>query len=156
MVAIKTIRHLPLANARELQRFQREAEAVATFQHPNIVQIHEVGAFQGVPYFTQELVEGGTLAARSRGQPQPIMETAELLKTLALAVEVAHQRGLVHRDLKPGNILLTADGQPKISDFGLAKKIDESCGPTVTGAMVGTPSYMAPEQARGTTREQRV
>ncbi|HWY86056.1 MAG TPA: protein kinase, partial [Gemmataceae bacterium] len=154
LVAVKTIRHLPLANADELHRFQREAEAVAAFQHPHIVQIHEIGAFEGMPYFTQELVEGGTLAAKLGGQPQPIMETAHLLQTLALAVDVAHQRGLVHRDLKPGNILLTADGQPKISDFGLAKRIDESGGATTSGAVVGTPSYMAPEQARGATHKQ--
>jgi WD40 repeat protein len=135
-----------------LARFQSEAEAVARLQHPNVVQIHEVGAHNGLPYFSMELVDGGSLAQKVRGMPQPPREAAALLEVLARAVHHAHQRGIVHRDLKPANVLLCADGTPKIADFGLAKQQEGHAEQTASGAVVGTPSYMAPEQAAGRRR----
>ncbi len=142
------------ARSEEVARFRAEAEAVARFQHPNIVQIYEVGEHQGRPFFSLELVEGGSLDRRVAGTPQPPAWAAGLVTTLASAMHVAHQRGIIHRDLKPGNVLLTADGTPKISDFGLAKQVNEQQpGQTHTGVILGTPSYMAPEQAHGRTKE---
>ena len=117
-------------------------------QHPGIVQVHEVGEHDGLPFLSLEYLAGGSLAERVRGQPQPPRPAAELVEQVARAVHHAHQQGIVHRDLKPGNILLTAEGQPKVSDFGLAKQ--ERPELTATGAVLGTPSYMAPEQAEGT------
>src|SRR5262245_9576390 len=130
-------------------RFQREAEAVASLRHANIVQVHDVGDHEGRPYFTMEFVEGGSLAQALAGTPQPARQAAALLATLAEAVQVAHQGGILHRDLKPANILLTADGTPKIADFGLARHGDGGPALTLSGARIGTPSYMAPEQALG-------
>ncbi len=118
-------------------------------QHPNIVQIHEIGEHDGLPYFSLEHVDGGNLAARLQGSPPSDMEAAQLVELLARTVHYAHGRGIVHRDLKPANILLTGDGFPKIADFGLAKILSEDSGATRTGAILGTPSYMAPEQACG-------
>src|SRR5207245_8048596 len=118
-------------------------------QHPHIVQIYEIGEVEGRPYFALELVDGGSLAQKLGGTPQPARAAAELVQTLARAVHAAHQRGLVHRDLKPANILLTTDGTPKISDFGLAKRLKGEAGQSTSGSIVGTPSYMAPEQAAG-------
>jgi serine/threonine-protein kinase len=149
LVALKTLLSGMYAGPRELSRFQREAEAVAALRHPNIVQIHDIGDQDGLPYFTMEYLEGGSLAKRLAGTPQPIGQAAGLVATLAEAVHVAHQGGIVHRDLKPANILLTADGTPKISDFGLARRLQDSAGITQSGAPLGTPSYMAPEQAEG-------
>jgi hypothetical protein len=123
--------------------------AVARLQHPHIVQVHHIGEHRGQPYFSLELVEGGTLAEKLAGQPQPAGEAAHMIETLARAVFHAHQHGIVHRDLKPANILLHPDGTPKISDFGLAKSLEDDNGQTRTGTIVGTPSYMAPEQACG-------
>jgi WD40 repeat protein len=117
-------------------------------QHPNIVQIHEVGEHNGLPFFSLEFCEGGSLAAKLQGTPLTGEAAARLVKTLAGAVHAAHKRGIIHRDLKPGDVLLTADGTPKITDFGLAKKLDAT-GQTASGAVLGTPSYMAPEQAGG-------
>lgn len=133
-----------------LERFLAEASAVARFQHPNLVQIYDIGERDGLPYFSLEYVDGGSLARKLAGAPQPPLEAAALLETLALAVNYAHEKGIVHRDLKPSNILLTADGTPKIADFGLAKPLDGDAGTTEHGGgVLGTPSYMAPEQAWG-------
>jgi tetratricopeptide (TPR) repeat protein len=153
LVALKMIRSGPLADLEELARFRQEAEAVARLQHPNVVQIYEVGEHGGHPFLALEFVEGGSLAARLAGTPQPARQAAELVETLARAIHDAHGRGIVHRDLKPANVLLTRDGTPKISDFGLAKRLDVEAGRTPSGAVLGTPSYMAPEQARGKSRE---
>jgi serine/threonine-protein kinase len=207
-VALKMLLAGAQAPAADRERFRREAEAVAALRHPHVVQIYDVGEAEGRPYFTMELVEGGSLADRIRGVPQPARPAAELVATLASAVEAAHQAGIVHRDLKPGNILLrrksefripksegkgkSETGNPKpegnekseirnpqpdtpavsdlensglgfpsdfgfrisdldckISDFGLARRLDGGAGLTLSGTPVGTPSYMAPEQARG-------
>lgn len=149
LVALKMIVGADYASADQIQRFRREAEAVARLQHPNIVQIYEVGERAGRPYFSLEYVDGGSLADKLRGTPLPPAEAARVMETLARAVHAAHQRGIVHRDLKPANVLLTADGTPKIADFGLAKETDNSSSRTQEGTVVGTPSYMAPEQASG-------
>src|SRR5262249_44912508 len=133
----------------ERERFRREAEAVAALRHPNVVQVYDVGDADGRPYFTMELMEGGSLARKLSGAPQPARRTAALLATLAGAVQAAHEAGVVHRDLKPGNVLLTADGTPKVADFGLARRLDSDEHLTLSGAIIGTPSYTAPEQARG-------
>jgi tetratricopeptide (TPR) repeat protein/tRNA A-37 threonylcarbamoyl transferase component Bud32 len=148
-VAVKMTLGDMYAGMLERTRFQREAEAVAGLQHPNIVQIHEVNDLDGRMYFTMEYVEGGTLAEKLNGTPQPGRQAAALVATLARGVEAAHQGGIIHRDLKPSNILLTSDGIPKISDFGLARRLNADSGLTWTGTALGTPSYMAPEQARG-------
>ena len=113
------------------------------------MQVYDVGDVDGRPYFTMELVEGGNLAQQIRGVPQPARQAAALVATLADAIHAAHQSGIVHRDLKPANVLLTADGTPKVTDFGLARRLEGDGGLTLSGAPVGTPSYMAPEQARG-------
>ena len=131
-------------------RFRQEAEAVARLEHPNIVKIYEVGIHRGRSYLALEYVTGGTLAGKTAGVRQPARHAARLVETLAAAVHHAHGRGVVHRDLKPANILLTADGVPKITDFGLARLLGDAAGGlTVTDAILGTPSYMAPEQAEG-------
>jgi eukaryotic-like serine/threonine-protein kinase len=163
------------AGPRELARFRIEVEAVARLQHPNIVQIHDVGEAGGHPYCALEFVEGGTLAHALKGTPQLPLEAAKLVKVLGQAMQYAHDHGVVHRDLKPANILLAraseadttpegssskashpnrgdqpcALGTPKIADFGLAKQLDNASDRTATGAILGTPSYMAPEQASG-------
>jgi tetratricopeptide (TPR) repeat protein len=131
-----------------LARFRTEAEAIARLQHPNVVQIFGVGLAAEGPYFTMELLEGGTLGARISGTPWPPRAAAEMAQTLARATHYAHGRGIIHRDLKPGNVLLTADGTPKVTDFGLAKLFaDPGAGHTRSESLLGTPSYMAPEQA---------
>ena len=163
LVALKMVLAGSHAGPDELARFRTEAEAVAALQHPNIVQIHEVGERDGLPYFSLELVEGGSLADRLDGTPWPARAAAELVAALARATHYAHSRGVIHRDLKPANVLLAACGlapnakpqaaTPKITDFGLAKQIDGAAGRTRTGTVMGTPSYMAPEQAGGQSKE---
>jgi WD40 repeat protein len=149
VVALKMILGGAFVTGRSLARFRAEAQAVARLQHPNIVSIHEIGEVEGLPYFSQEYVEGGTLAAHLDGTPAPPRRAAELCELLARAVQFAHDRGIIHRDLKPANVLLTADGAPKIADFGLAKSVGEDAAGlsvTETGLALGTPRYMAPEQ----------
>jgi WD40 repeat protein/serine/threonine protein kinase len=169
-VALKMILAGAHAGPRELARFRSEAEAAAGLQHPHIVQIFEVNEQDGQPFFSMEFVPGGTLAEKLAGTPLPAREAAALVATLADAVHAAHQHGIIHRDLKPANILLSsnratdqADGEsvrnipgarlhgcePKITDFGLAKQVHGTSGLTDAGAVLGTPSYMAPEQAGG-------
>jgi serine/threonine protein kinase/tetratricopeptide (TPR) repeat protein len=167
IVALKMIRAGSLAGPEELSRFRAEAEAVAHLQHPHIVQIYEVGQHDGLPYFALEYIEGGSLDRKLEGTPLPARVSAELAETLARTLQAAHQRGVVHRDLKPANILLGSGGRappeapsggarppladlfPKITDFGLAKRLNVPQGETPSGAILGTPSYMAPEQAAG-------
>jgi formylglycine-generating enzyme required for sulfatase activity len=148
LVALKMILAGSHAGAADLARFQTEAEAIARLQHPNIVQIHEVGEHEGKPFFSLEFCGGGSLEKKLNGTPLPAQEAAALMETLARAMQAAHEQHVIHRDLKPANVLLTEDGTPKITDFGLAKKLDEA-GQTGSGAVMGTPSYMAPEQAGG-------
>jgi WD40 repeat protein len=148
IVALKMILAGGHAGQAELARFRTEARAVARLQHPNIVQIHEVGEHQGLPFFSLEYCAGGSLEKKLSGTPLPPREAAALVQTLARAMQAAHDRGVVHRDLKPANVLLAEDGTPKVTDFGLAKKLDET-GQTASGSVLGTPSYMAPEQAAG-------
>ncbi|QEL16325.1 protein kinase domain-containing protein [Limnoglobus roseus] len=148
-VALKMMLAGAYAGPRERERFQREAEAVAGLRHPNVVQVHDAGDADGRPYFTMELVDGGSLAQTLTGAPLPVERAADLVGTLAAAVQVAHAAGVVHRDLKPANVLLAADGTPKVGDFGLARRLSDEAGLTDTGAALGTPSYMAPEQADG-------
>jgi WD40 repeat protein/serine/threonine protein kinase len=188
IVALKMIRNGVSADPEELARFQKEAEAVARLQHPNIVQVFEVANWEpadgspSVPYLSLEYMAGGSLAQQLARDPLPAAEAAKLVETLARAVEHAHQRHIIHRDLKPANILFhelatdehrstqirdtrdpssicvhlrssVANSVPKITDFGLAKRLDSQGDETRTGAVLGTPSYMAPEQADGRTRE---
>src|SRR5262249_40035590 len=122
VVAMKMLLSGEYASSVELARFMREARAVAALKHANIVQVYDVGELEGRPYFTMELVEGGSLARKLAGARHDAGYAAELLLTLARAVDAAHQAGVVHRDLKPGNVLMTTDGVPKISDFGLASR----------------------------------
>ncbi len=152
LVALKMILAGEYAGAEERARFRAEAEAVARLQHPNIVQIHEVGEHDGRPFFSMEFCPGGGLDTCLNATPLPQKEAASLVETLARAVQAAHEKGVVHRDLKPANVLLAEDGAPKITDFGLARKLDEA-GLTASGAVMGTPSYMAPEQAGGKSKE---
>jgi serine/threonine protein kinase/tetratricopeptide (TPR) repeat protein len=149
VVALKMILAGAYAGAQECDRFRAEAQSAARLQHPHIVQIHEVGEHDGRPYLTLEFVDGGSLAQRLTGAPFPAAQAAPLVHCLARAVQHAHERGVVHRDLKPANILLTAEGVPKITDFGLARRLDGDAAETRTGAILGTPCYMAPEQAAG-------
>src|SRR5438046_4590099 len=178
LVALKLIRDAALAGPQGRARFRTETQAAARMRHPNIVQVYEAGEHEGRPYFAMELVEGGNLDKQLAGRPQPPLEAASLLRTLALAIEHAHAQHVIHRDLKPANLLLhtqntasrmqdePADsaiawcnlhGQfcmPKVTDFGLAKRLDtDTTAWTQDGAVLGTAGYMAPEQAAGRARE---
>jgi WD40 repeat protein len=153
VVALKTLRAGPHAGEDELARFRAEAEAVAQIQHPNIVQVYEVSDAGGLPFFALEYVEGGSLAGRLAGTPWPARQAAVLVEALARALQAAHERGIVHRDATPANVLLAADGTPKWTDFGLAKRLDANVGRTHSGAILGTPSYLSPEAAAGRSKE---
>ena len=148
-VALKMLLRRDLATPADLARFRSEAEAAAQLDHPGIVSIFEVGECDGHPFYSMQLVEGTTLAKRLRQGPLPAREAAALLAKVAAAVHVAHTRGVLHRDLKPSNILIDAGGEPHVSDFGLAKRLEAEESVTHTGAILGTPCYMSPEQAAG-------
>jgi serine/threonine protein kinase len=175
IVALKMLLAGRHAAPKERTRFLNEAEAVAQLQHPNIVPLYEAGEYGDLPYFTLEFVSGGSLANLLQGKPLPPRDAARLVEQLARGTQYAHERGIIHRDLKPGNILLMSGGvvtgewssqtspstthqsplathQPKITDFGLAKNVADSTALTSTGAVFGTPSYMAPEQARSAAK----
>ncbi len=152
IVALKMILAGEHAGLRERARLRNEAQATAQLLHPNVVQIYEIGEHDGLPYLAMEYVGGGNLARMMRGAPQAFRWSARLTETLARAIHVAHQRGIVHRDLNPSNILMTKDGTPKISDFGLAKFLLDDQGLSLSGVLLGTPSYMAPEQVSGDGR----
>jgi eukaryotic-like serine/threonine-protein kinase len=154
-VAIKMVLGGHLANAAEMRRFRAEAETAAQLQHPNIVAIHEVGEHAAQPFFSMDLVEGRNLAQLVRDEPLPSRKAATYLKTIAEAIQYAHSRGVLHRDLKPSNILIDESDQPRITDFGLAKRLDNPEGGTPqaeltqTGQVLGSPSFIPPEQAAG-------
>jgi WD40 repeat protein/tRNA A-37 threonylcarbamoyl transferase component Bud32 len=156
--ALKMVLQGTFASAKQRLRFQLEAELAARVQHPNIVQVYEIGSHEGQPFLAMEWVEGGSLADRLDGRPWPAAEAARLIEKLAYAIHTAHSQGVVHRDLKPANILLVGPigpmgpmgPIPKISDFGLARPLEGDEGLTKTGVLLGTPGYMAPEQASGT------
>ncbi len=148
IVALKTILEIQLASPEALRRFRHEAEAAAQLDHPGIVPIFEVGEHEGQPFFSMGYVEGGSLSARIKEGPLPCQRAAGLVREVADAVGYAHDRGIIHRDLKPGNILLDREGRPKVSDFGIAKEVSGLSHLTLTGEVLGTPSYMAPEQAQ--------
>jgi serine/threonine protein kinase len=175
LVALKMLREDGHTEPGQLERFRREASALGRLQHPNIVQVFEVGEHQGKPFFSLEYCSGGNLDQYLRGTPLPPREAAALIETLARTMHAAHQQQVVHRDLKPANVLLASGGReppehpqrllsggsrppladfvPKVTDFGLAKRLDDVAGPSVSGAIMGTPSYMAPEQAQGRSKE---
>jgi eukaryotic-like serine/threonine-protein kinase len=148
-VALKMILSGQLAMSADVERFRREAEAAARLDHENIVPIFEVGEHQGRHYYTMKLYLGGDLARRLPGSREDPNAAADLVAVIARAVHHAHQRGVLHRDLKPGNILLDEGGRPHVADFGLASRLEGPAGATSSGAVVGTLGYMAPEQALG-------
>jgi len=152
VVALKPISSGLLASRESVKRFKAEAEAAAGLDHPNIVPIHEIGEHDGQHYFSMTFIDGPTLGKALGRKPLPARRAAQMLITVARAVHFAHQRGVLHRDLKPGNILLDAQGEPHLTDFGLAKFLQKDSTLTQTNAVLGTPAYMSPEQARGDTK----
>jgi len=151
-VALKVLATSLRADSEALIRFRAEAETIARMQHPNIVHIYDVMEYDGLLCFAMEYVEGGNLNDHLAQQAMPPARAAEIVRTLARAVQAAHERGIIHRDLKPANILVAADGTLKITDFGLAKRLDQSGSQTRSGYLLGTPHYMAPEQAEGSAK----
>lgn len=149
IVALKMIKSGQLANDQEIARFHLEAEAAASLDHAAIVSIHEVGERQGMHFFSMQYIEGCTLASRLADGPMSPHEAASLVMKIARAVEYAHSHGVIHRDLKPANVLLDRDGEPHLADFGLAKRLTHDTNLTATGQILGTPAFMAPEQASG-------
>jgi eukaryotic-like serine/threonine-protein kinase len=146
-VALKMILAGEWATPEARQRFRAEAEAAANLQHPNIVAIHKVGEHEGQQYFSMDFIAGKNLAELVRGNPLSPQRAASYVKTIAEAIHFAHRRGILHRDLKPQNVLIDADDRPRITDFGLAKRVETDSGLTRTGDVIGSPSYMPPEQA---------
>lgn len=153
VVALKLMLAGQFAGEREVKRFRSEAQAAARLDHPNIVPIYEVGECGGQPFFSMKFVEGGSLAGSLREFQISEQEAAVLVEKLARAVHYAHQRGILHRDIKPGNVLLDGQGEPQLTDFGLAKLVEKDNTLTGTMAMLGTPGYMSPEQARGEAKQ---
>jgi WD40 repeat protein/tRNA A-37 threonylcarbamoyl transferase component Bud32 len=149
IVAVKMVLAGILATKADRDRFHAEAQAAALLDHPNIVPVYEVGEFEGQHYFSMGYVDGQSLAARLAEGPLPPKEAAELVATVAEAVEYAHRQGVIHRDIKPSNIVIDCQGRPRVTDFGLAKRVDSGSDLTATGQVLGTPSYMPPEQAAG-------
>ena len=152
VVALKMILSGNHAHQERLARFRSEAETIARLRHPNIVEIFRVGEHEGMPFLALEFLEKGSLDKTLTGVPLPPREAAEIVKVLAVAVHHAHTQGVIHRDLKPSNVLLGQGGVLKISDFGLAKTVDQK-GQTLSGTIIGTPEYMSPEQASGQIRD---
>jgi WD40 repeat protein/tRNA A-37 threonylcarbamoyl transferase component Bud32 len=162
IVAVKMILHARFNDADFVQRFRVEAEAAGNLHHPNIVAIYEIGQEDDQHYFSMEYVEGQNLAALVRDQPLPARRTAQLVEKIARAIHHAHQRGILHRDLKPSNVLIDLEGEPRITDFGLAKRVTSSDASetwasdsnlTMSGEILGSPNYMSPEQASGRSRQ---
>ena len=149
IVALKVIGLGQWATEAHLKRFRLEAEAAARLEHPGIVPIHEVGERDGSCYFSMKFVEGGQLDEVARREPMSIRQAVELIAKVARTVHYAHEHGILHRDIKPGNILLDAKGEPHLTDFGLARLVESESTVTRTVEVLGTPSYMAPEQAAG-------
>jgi len=149
IVALKMIRRGATAPAAEFARFEQEALAAARLDHPHVVPVYEVGECEGRPFFTMQYVAGTTLSERLAEGPLPPREIAALLAPICDAVHAAHQQGILHRDLKPSNILIDRDGRPLVTDFGLAKRVEDDSSLTHTGAILGTPTHMSPEQAAG-------
>lgn len=147
-VALKMIRSSVLFNDEDVRRFQRESESAASLNHPNIIPIYEVGHHQGRHYFTMKLIEGATLVDSKEALRKDPEAAVELIIKVSRAVHFAHQHGILHRDIKPGNVLINHQGEPVVIDFGLAKQLDADAGMTISGQIIGTPYYMAPEQAR--------
>jgi serine/threonine-protein kinase len=152
-VALKMIRAGLWADSEEVRRFQNEAEAVANLDHPGIVPVFEVGQHKGRHYFSMKRVEGSSLDKVLSEYPSKPREAAQVLLEVARAVHHAHQRGILHRDLKPSNILLDRSGAPHVTDFGLARRIEGDSSLSLSGAILGTPQYMSPEQASGSRHE---
>ncbi len=149
VVALKVIGKGELASSEEVQRFHAEARAAANLDHPGIVPVFEVGCDAGTHFFSMGLVEGENLAKRLVDGPVAPTEGAELTADIAAAIQYAHECGVLHRDIKPQNVLIDQHGTPRVTDFGLAKELRSDAGLTLTGQVLGTPSYMSPEQARG-------
>src|SRR3989442_12074213 len=149
IVAVKMVLFGPLSSPEFVKRFRSEAAAAASLLHPNIVAIHEVGVHQGQQYFAMDYVEGHSLAKLLASGPLPARRAASCLKTIAEAIHYAHDRGILHRDLKPSNVLIDANDQPRVTDFGLARRLEGDSELTVTGQVLGSPNYMPPEQATG-------
>ncbi|MCU0708534.1 MAG: serine/threonine protein kinase, partial [Pirellula sp.] len=149
IVALKMILSAEFASSEEVERFYSEAQAAALLDHPGIVPIYEVGEYEGKHFYSMTYVEGESLASKTSTIPLSPKEAAGIVKEVAMAVEYAHQKGIIHRDIKPSNILIDIQGRPRVTDFGLAKRLTGESGLTVTGQVLGTPSYMPPEQASG-------
>jgi serine/threonine protein kinase len=153
LVALKTILAGIHAGQEAAARFRIEAQAAARLDHPNIVRVYDFGEHEGLAYFSMELIPGQSLVRHMGGQPWPAGAAVQLTRTLALAIHHAHEQKIIHRDLKPANVLVRNDGVPKITDFGLAKRLDSRLDLTGTGQILGSARYMAPEQAAGNLAE---
>lgn len=149
VVALKLLLGGACATEEYRRRFRTEAETAATLQHPHLVTVYEVGEHEGLPFFSMEYVDGVNLADRTREQPLPPTEAAKVVRTIAEAIQYAHDHGVLHRDLKPSNILLGADGRPRVTDFGLARQLRADARLSLSHQVLGTPAYMSPEQAAG-------